>query len=940
MRNLPSLLFVFAAGCITINVPESTKGKEQEKAGAAKAPEKEAEKKPSDEKAPAADPTPAPQPQPAPAPKPEEKKAQEAKPQEAPKAEEKKAPEKKKDEKPFEEVIKDKDKTTGLFTTYKDKDNFLLAIKPEQLGQSFLVMTTLSRGIGEGWLLTGMPLEEFLLRFEKREDKVNLFKVNTQFRATKGTPAARSVEKTYSDSLFATLKVETTDPESKAVLINLQNLLLSDFSGLQEIVKWSTGSKYGVKKEASYVDDLRNFPKNMELNTALFFEAEGGRAGTSEVLADARYLRLGLHYSIAQLPEDSTYRPRIADDRVGHFLVARMDFDPKREDPNFDRYAIRWNLEKADATLPISPPKKPITFYIENTTPYEYRDAVKDGILVWNKAFEAAGFKDAVQAVIMSDDADWDPADMRYNVIRWINSSSGSFAGMGPARVNPLTGEILDADVLIEGEAIRSIRRYYQRYVQPVTHESWEVKPDPNGRWGCSMSQGLQQEANFAVLAMLVRGEMKPEDPVPAEFVKGYIVDLVAHEVGHVLGLRHNFKASTLLPVEKLHDTGATRSIGLVGSVMDYNGINVAPPGMKQGDYFPAVVGPYDVWAVEYAYTPFPDAKTPEEELPALKKIASRCADPALAYGTDEDTFGISALSPDPRSTHWDLGSDPLAYCKTQQALIQETLEKFAPVVVKEGDNFVAVRNTLSGLLFQTARNAATVCKYVGGVYMERAHKGDPGAKEPFYPVPAAKQREALEYLTKNVFAADAFRFKPELLRMLQLDRWWHWGTMGWTTEIDFPIQERIAAIQRMPLGWLFQPLVLKRVLNNEAKFASGEESFRLPELFERVENAIWSEVGPAVEASFKGTSGELPSHRRALQREHVGLLIGLLHQGSSWAVPEDARTLANASLNRLLARISRMKPIALEGYTGPHLTETETRIRKALDAHMQMPGR
>ncbi len=871
-----------------------------------------------------------------------------AKPQEttsaaapAPKPEDKKAPEKKKEgEKSYEEVIKDKEKISGLFTIYKDKDKLYFSILPDQLEKNYLVLQSLTQGVGERGLIGGLPGDSYVLRMEKRDEKIFWTQINTSVTAPKDTPAARSMKYAFSDSPFASFKIEATDTESKAMLIDAQPLFLSDFPGLGEWLKGSLGTDYGLKKDMSYIAEIRNFPKNLEMELSYAFESR--RYGNADTIPDSRYVRLGLHYSFAELAADSTFRPRIADDRVGHFLVARKSFDSKREaDRSFDRYIIRWNLEKADPTLAVSPVKKPITFYIENTTPYEHRDAVKEGILLWNKAFEAAGFKDAVQAVVMPDDADWHPADLRYNVVRWINSSSGSFAGIGPARVNPLTGEIVDADVLIEGESIRNIRRYFDRYVQPVSTTSFQVLPDKNGEFACSMAEGKASEANFALLAMLVRGDMKAGDPVPESFVHGYIVDLVAHEVGHVLGLRHNFKSSAIHPVEKLHDKQLTQSIGLVGSVMDYNGINVAPAGIEQGEYFPTTVGPYDVWAIQYAYTPISNAKTSEEELPELQKIASRSAEPHLLYGTDEDAFGISPIGIDPRTMHWDLGAEPLTFSKQQMKLIEEQMQKFAPMVVKEGEAFTTVRHTLSGLLGMYARDCMMACKYIGGIYMERNHKGDAGAKAPFTPVAAAKQREALDFLTRYVFSNEAFQFSPELLRQLAPERWMHWGMGGWTTEIDFPLHDRVLGIQKSILGWLFQPMVLRRVVDSEMKFATGEEAFTMPEIFQKVEKSIWGDLRTpvAVEASAnrKATNQEDSSFRRALQREHVQALIGILHEGAE-VLPEDARTQAWASLNRIVATISKQSTmLGLEGYSGPHLRETEARIRKALDAHMSV---
>src|SRR5262249_13753548 len=338
----------------------------------------------------------------------------------------------------------------------------------------------------------------------------------------------------------------------------------------------------------------------------------------------------------------------------------------------FVRYVNRWRLERADGSpwkegAKLVPPKKKIIFWIENSVPDEYRSAVREGILEWNKSFEKIGFKDAIE-VRQQENEDFDPEDINYNPFRWLTHDRGY--AIGPSRANPLTGEILDADITFDASMVR-----YYKMEHPIfqTANGLEEPASPmqamKRGWGlpaplwpgqgwndhekpatgeeqmrqqfrlfqqgfCQCASHKRYELSMAAMAWMARN---PGEKVPDEMIQQAIKETTMHEVGHTLGLRHNFKASTMLKNEELHDTKVTRKRGLVGSVMDYNPVNIAPKGVKQGDYFTSTIGPYDYWAIEYAYKPLPGGT--EGEYAELKKIASKCAAPGHDYATDEDMF-------------------------------------------------------------------------------------------------------------------------------------------------------------------------------------------------------------------------------------------------------------------------------------------------------------
>ena len=317
-----------------------------------------------------------------------------------------------------------------------------------------------------------------------------------------------------------------------------------------------------------------------------------------------------------------------------------------------------------------------IVFWMENTIPTEYRETVKEGILVWNSAYERAGFKDAIVVKQQPDDSDWEAGDIRYSTLRWIVHPASGYA-VGPSRTNPFTGEIYHDDVRINADFIRGVFGELEKFVDPVSMSVERPDSAPEAPESRSLEDvlsnyqmGLSLQAGFGWNLLSARGIISPDDPNAREYLHDFIVHLVAHEVGHTLGLRHNFKGSTLHPADNLQEEKLTTDQGLTGSIMDYVPVNIAPEGVEQGQYWQTTLGPYDYWVIEYAHRPI-DANTPEEELEELGQIAAKVADPELAYGTDEDAdSGLRGI--DPSCNRWDLGDDMLEYNKKQLTLAKE----------------------------------------------------------------------------------------------------------------------------------------------------------------------------------------------------------------------------------------------------------------------------
>ena len=307
------------------------------------------------------------------------------------------------------------------------------------------------------------------------------------------------------------------------------------------------------------------------------------------------------------------------------------------------------------------------------------------------------------------------------------------------------------------------------------------------------------------------------------------------HEVGHSLGLRHNFKASTMLQADQLHDTAITRTKGLVGSVMDYCPVNIAPKGKKQGDYYPTTLGPYDYWAIEYAYKPIDG-----DEATELKKIAARAPEHDLGYATDEDAF----LNGDPYVNRWDLGSDPCAFGKTRIELAEQLLKDLDERVVKDGESWSRTRRAFQILLQQWGDGATLAAQYIGGQSVSRDHKADKDAHDPIVPVPGAKQRECLKFLVNAILSDQAFRFSPALLRRLGTERWMHWGTSSYEAAgIDISVLERILAIQKIVLSHCLSSATLARLQNQQLQADPETDPLRMEEVFRELTDGVWSDL-------------------------------------------------------------------------------------------------
>ncbi len=881
-----------------------------------------------------------------------------AKPPEAKKPEEAKPAE----EKPFDEVVKDMEVMKGLFTFYRkaEENKILMEILPEQLNKMFLFAASTDQAVGERGLYAAQMGGDFPFVFRRIGKNIQWVMRNTSFLAASGTPQARATARSFPDAILGSAKIQSKPhQERKSILLDVSEMFLSDLPGFVNFLNQVyQPTNYRFDKNNSAVGAVKTFPENVLLEIGLHYSTENPRA-LSITLPDARSVPIVVKYELSALKETG-YKPRAADDRVGHFHTVQQDFTSDRPTTPYLRYITRWQLEKADpspaaggASAKLSPPKQPIVFWLENTIPVEYREWIAEGALLWNKAFERIGFKDALVVKQQPDPADgvtdWDPADTRYSTIRWFAGVDASFA-IGPSRANPFTGQIYDADIGISEGIIRFTRRFGEEFAGPVVQEAeeatWFSAPwSRNPRFQCNYANGLAHQAALGVAVLEARGMLTPD--MEQKLMREYIIELVAHEVGHTLGLRHNFRASTILKVNELNDVQKTDQIGQTSSVMDYNPVVIAPKGQTQGHFLTPTLGPYDYWAIEYAYKP-----TEGDEKAELARIASRVADTMLPYSTDEDALGtFSPSAIDPLANQFDQADDPIAYFRERVGIVNELWASEETKLAKPGEGYQALRRALARGLGEYNRGLVTSSKFIGGIYHVRDHVGDPGDRSPFMPVPAAKQREALEFLRTYAFSEKAFQLPPSLLNKLAVERLPGLDFISYFTvqRLDYPWHDAVLNMQRSVLNRLYHPIALARIQDNELRFAAKEKPFTMADLFQGLDRAIWSELDTG--------AAKISSLRRNLQREHLKQLIRLTLRPAPTPPttppvgfvipmlptprpPEDATTLARASLVGIQTKIRKALAAGTvsDATARAHLQETQARIASTLQAQIQKP--
>jgi hypothetical protein len=859
---------------------------------------------------------------------------------------------------PFALVTRDARRFGGMLTAWQKDEKVWLELSEHDFNVPFFLSPKIAGGIGEGGVLGGLmggrtgAGKAQWVEFRRLHNQVQLIARNAQYVAKAGTPEARAVAAAFSSSLLASTAVASQPhPDRKTVLVDASALFMGDLLGIGAQLQRTYRQGYSLDPRNSAITAVRAQPDLLVVQvqshfaTAALSEGQPGAAVSPSVpmtLPDARSLFVQLHYSLSRLPE-KPMAPRAADARIGHFLTTVDDYsDDIARTPRL-RHIHRWRLEKQDPAAALSPPVKPITYWIDRSVPERYRAPITAGILEWNKAFEKIGFQDAIVVKVQPDDATFDTLDTGTASIRWMTNASALFGAVGPVHVDPRSGEILDADIAIESLSSRAIRTLQSQVLAHPGVDDWlalmQARDALRERPGAAASAGFArpfdlhaacahgdlagEQLGYALDVLALRDGADPAGPEATAFVEAYLKDVTMHEVGHTLGLRHNFRASRVYSEAQLTDPDFTRSRALSGSVMDYSAVNLPGRGEPAVAPFLTTLGPYDHWAIDYAYRPL----AAEQERAELARIAERSGEPELAYGTDEDNlFGL-----DPESLQGDLGSDPVVFARKRIAIARDLLRRLEARPREEAD-FAGLRRGVSYALRDVARVSGALLRQIGGL---RTLRDGPGTgRDPLTPVPAAQQRAALDTLARDVLSPDSLGVSPGLQRRLAPDYLERADALfagGTTVATDFLPQTQLSDLQRGVLAQLMSEGVAVRLLDGAAKASEPAQSLPLAELYRRIDAEVWADLAPG--------HGDIPTLRRALQRDHTTRLIGTLLQPAPVGRVE-LRTLTRQRAEDLLARLRAVRyRSGWSAETASHLQDSIQMLQEALQAKVVRPN-
>jgi hypothetical protein len=865
---------------------------------------------------------------------------------------------------PFATVTHGARRIDGMLTMWQKDEKVWLELRPEDFNKPMFFSPKISQGLGEGGLLGGRMIfgsapwgAPQIVEFRKIHNLVQLIALNKTFRAKPGTPEAYAVDAAYASSLVASTPVASqADAASHGVLVEANNLFLGDTLGMAIHLQQLYRQNYGYDPRNSYFDEVRGAPDEVMFDVTAHYLTQSiatsfpnAPPGTPQptipsFVPDARSLFLGLHYSLARLP-DKPMATRPADPRVGYFTTTVADFSDDVERSSRERFVNHWRLEKKDPAAALSEPVRPITYWLDRTIPLKYRDAITRGILEWNKAFERIGFKDAIVVKVQPDDATFDTLDVGVTSVRWSVDAEPGYAAIGPTHVDPRSGEILDAAISLESLSVRD-QRALRAQVLDVAHGSGfaallqPASPAAAGGrdagWGadaqaCVAGDYEAEQAGYGLDVLAARGEIDPDSPEADAFVQAYLTEVTMHEVGHTLGLRHNFRASHLYSEKQLSDPGFTGTHSLAGSVMDYLPINLPRPGEAAVKPFESTLGPYDYWAIEYAYKPLPAGATPVQEKAELLKIAARNAEPGLDYGTDEDYF----LGVDPSALQGDLGIDPVAFAQKRFAIARDLFARQETRTLKPSEDYAVLRRSVTYALRDATRAAAVLLRQLGGVSTLRDFPGS--GRDPMEPVPPGVQRAALDTLVDGVLAPESFHVTPALQRRLAPD-FLERGDVtagGAPVSTDYPVEAVMLDLQRQVLAALMSDGMAQRLVDSAPKLDRPAQALTPADVYARVTRSLWSDA-----ANFgPDGKGDIPARRRELQRDHVNRLANVLLR-TPGGVRVDMRSTLRAEAVALLPRIeaARRRP-GLGEASRLHLADCAETLRVALNAPMQRAG-
>ena len=789
------------------------------------------------------------------------------------------------DPKPYDKVITAEAKTqAGLFKVHQVKGKFYFEIPKAQLGQELLMVATATQ-VPAGTDHAGRMVNEDVVRFVQKDHKVYLQNVAHAFTSAPERAIRPAVEASQRDAVLMAFPVEALSKDGDPV-IEVTRLFTSevgDFSARQLVNGTSLdGSRSFVDHAKAFAGSVRVDAVHTYTQAPQSIPGFGPMPGQAQ--PPARSVSTTLAYNVVQLPA-KPMMARLMDDRVGYFGLSRVDYGSLEHESKRERLIARWRLEKKDPAAAVSEPVKPIVWYIDKATPAEWVPYVKKGVEAWNVAFEAAGFKNAVQArpfPTKEEDPEFDPEDVRYSVIRWVPSPVPN--AYGPHISDPRSGEILNADIVMYHNILQLQRDWYITQAGAV---------DPR-------AQKL---------------------PLPDDLMGDLIAFVVTHECGHSLGFRHNMKSSSLYPVEKLRDPKWLKEMGHVATLMDYSRFNylVQPEDKVDPSLLIPKIGPYDIFAVKWGYTPIPGAKSPAEEVPTLNAWA-RVQDeqPWLRFSTPKAELGDYG-----ENTEAVGDADAVTATTLGTKNLQRIVKQLPKMALQAGKDDRTLEELYGATWGQWTRELGHVAAIVGGYDTQNKHGEQPGAIA--IPAPRAQQARAVKFLGDQLFKTPTWLFEPAITeRLTALEP----GT-------------RLLNAQRFVLRALLDRARGSRLQAQE--IALGDKAYRMADLLADLRSGIFTELN---------TGAKVEPLRRNLQRAYLAHLEERLLAPTGPALPaqftgvsqpfgnplDDAKALVRGELKGLAALFGAKAATAADRVQKAHLEDLRDLALKALDPKLS-PG-
>ncbi|MFN4762946.1 zinc-dependent metalloprotease [Gillisia sp. Q332] len=773
------------------------------------------------------------------------------------------------DLKSYNEVITSEAKSDeGLFTTHFVGDKLYFEIPLNLLEKDMLLVSRIAKvpsGFGGGYVNAGSKVNEQVVRWVKRGQNVDMKIISFENQSDEESPIYQSVVANNFFPILYSTKISAYNNDSTAVVVDVNSLFENDIDAINGISP-ALKKRYKVKKldsNRSFIESAQSFPENVEVKHVMTYEAEEpperGQAGTISLL---------MNQSMVLLPDDMM-QPRLADYRVGWFTTKKYDYDS--EELKADDYEIirRWRLEPKNVEAykrgELVEPVKPIVYYLDPATPEKWRPYFKQGIEDWNVAFEKAGFKNAIiakDAPSKEEDPEFSPEDVRYSMVRYVASTTRN--ATGPSVTDPRTGEIIGSSIIWYHNHLRSYRNRFM------------------------IEAGAQNPA--------ARTLNTPEAEI-GEMMRM----VIAHEVGHALGLPHNMKASAAYPTDSLRSAAFTQKYGLTPSIMDYARVNYVAQPEDKNVRFIRMMGPYDLYAINWGYRFLPEASTMKDEKKTLDKwIAEKAGDPIYEFGGGYD--GV-----DPQSQRESLGDDQVKAGEYGLANLKKVVPNLMEWTAKDGFGYKDL-NEVYGELTNLWRGYIThVITNVGGVYETRKTSDQEGVI--YTNVPKSTQKGAVDFLNTHAFTTPEWLLNRDLL-----DRIESGGAI-----------ERVQNLQTRSLNALLDENRLKRMVSNEQ--VNAKKAYTALEMMEDLRKGIFSEL-------YTGRTAD--AYRRNLQRSYVDAAAGYVKKvkegGNDAVLKSDIIALMRGEMERLKRDINRQKNKVNDDLTRYHWNDLVARIDAGLN--------